>query len=92
MNYACTEATIAADQVQLYKLIARQVAAQMDLTASFLPKPVANVNGNGCHTNISIAKAGRTSFTTKRAAAGFPTSPGPSSTESWRAPTIFASS
>ena len=62
MNYAYTEATIAADQVQLYKLIARQVAAQMDLTASFLPKPVANVNGSGCHTNLSITKKGRNLF------------------------------
>jgi glutamine synthetase len=62
MNYGYTEATVAADQVQLYKLIARQVAAQMDLTASFLPKPVANVNGNGCHTNMSIAKSGKNLF------------------------------
>jgi glutamine synthetase len=62
MNYTYTEATVAADQVQLYKLIARQVAAQMDLTASFLPKPVANVNGSGCHTNLSIAKKGKNLF------------------------------
>ena len=62
MNYTYTEATVAADQVQLYKLIARQVAAQMDLTASFLPKPVANVNGSGCHTNLSITKKGKNVF------------------------------
>ena len=62
MNYTYTEATVAADQVQLYKLIARQVAAQMDLTASFLPKPVANVNGSGCHTNLSINKKGKNVF------------------------------
>jgi glutamine synthetase len=62
MNYGYTEATVAADQVQLYKLIARQVAAQMDLTASFLPKPVQNVNGNGCHTNMSLAKKGKNLF------------------------------
>ncbi|MGE5127028.1 MAG: glutamine synthetase family protein [Betaproteobacteria bacterium] len=62
MNYGYTEATVAADQVQLYKLIARQVAAEMDLTACFLPKPVANVNGNGCHTNMSLSKAGRNCF------------------------------
>ena len=62
MNYTYTEATVAADQVQLYKLIARQVAAQMDLTASFLPKPVANVNGSGCHTNLSINKKGKNIF------------------------------
>lgn len=62
MNYRYTEATVAADQVQLYKLIARQVAAQMDLTASFLPKPVAGVNGNGMHTNLSLARGGRNIF------------------------------
>jgi glutamine synthetase len=62
MNYSYTEATVAADQVQLYKLIARQVAAQMDLTASFLPKPVAGVNGNGMHTNLSLTRGGKNIF------------------------------
>ncbi len=62
MNYGFTEAIVAADQVQLYKLAARQVAAQMDLTACFLPKPVAGVNGNGMHTNMSLSKAGKNVF------------------------------
>jgi len=56
MNFNYAEATMAADQVQLYKLIARQVAAQMGLTASFLPKPLAGVNGSGMHTNLSLSK------------------------------------
>lgn len=55
MNYSYAEVVVAADQVQLYKLIARQVAQQANLTACFLPKPVTGVNGNGMHTNISIA-------------------------------------
>jgi glutamine synthetase len=55
MNYSYSEAVIAADQVQLYKLIARQVAQQMDLTACFLPKPVTGINGSGMHTNMSIS-------------------------------------
>ena len=59
MNFSYAEANIAADQVQLYKLLARQVAAQMGLTASFLPKPVAGVNGNGMHTNLSLSSKGR---------------------------------
>ncbi len=62
MNYSYTEATIAADQVQLYKLATRQVAAQMELTACFLPKPVAGVNGNGMHTNMSLSKSGKNIF------------------------------
>ena len=56
MNYAHTEACVAADQVQLYKLVCRQVAQQLDMTASFLPKPVTGVNGSGMHTNLSLAR------------------------------------
>lgn len=55
MNYSYAEAVVAADQVQLYKLIARQVAQQQNLTASFLPKPVTGINGSGMHTNMSIS-------------------------------------
>jgi glutamine synthetase len=62
MNYGYSEVTIAADQIQLYKLLARQVAARMDCTASFLPKPVTGVNGSGMHTNISLARGGRNLF------------------------------
>lgn len=56
INYSYGEVVTAADQIQLYKLICRQVATQMGMTASFLPKPVVGVNGSGMHTNISITK------------------------------------
>ncbi len=56
INYSYGEVVAAADQIQLYKLICRQVATQMGMTASFLPKPVVGVNGSGMHTNISITK------------------------------------
>lgn len=56
MNYSYVEATVGADQVMLYKLICRQVANRLDMTASFLPKPVTGVNGNGMHTNISVGR------------------------------------
>src|SRR6267154_225126 len=47
INYGYGEVVAAADQIQLYKLICRQVATKMGLTACFLPKPVVGVNGNG---------------------------------------------
>jgi glutamine synthetase len=62
MNYSYTEACIAADQVQLYKLICRQVAQQLDMTASFLPKPVTGVNGSGMHTNLSFMRGRKNVF------------------------------
>jgi glutamine synthetase len=62
MNYSYSEVNIAADQVLLYKLVCRQVAARYDMTASFLPKPVTGVNGNGMHTNLSISRQGKNQF------------------------------
>jgi glutamine synthetase len=56
INYAYGEVVLAADQIQLYKLLTRQVAANMGCTASFLPKPVVGVNGSGMHTNMSITQ------------------------------------
>ncbi|GAA3766394.1 glutamine synthetase family protein [Terriglobus aquaticus] len=56
INYTYGEVVSAADQIQLYKLICRQIATQMGMTASFLPKPVTGVNGSGMHTNVSITK------------------------------------
>lgn len=62
INYGYGEVVAAADQIQLYKLICRQVARKMGLTASFLPKPVVGVNGSGMHTNVSISKKGKNLF------------------------------
>src|ERR1700744_3368494 len=62
INYSYGEVVAAADQIQIYKLICRQVATRMGLTASFLPKPVVGVNGNGMHTNVSISKDGKNLF------------------------------
>jgi glutamine synthetase len=62
INYNYTDVVGAADQIQLYKLVCRQVANNMGLTASFLPKPVVGVNGSGMHTNVSVSKGGKNLF------------------------------
>src|SRR6202140_5407489 len=62
INYGYGEVVAAADQIQLYKLICRQVATNMGLSASFLPKPVIGVNGSGMHTNVSISENGKNLF------------------------------
>ena len=63
INYSYADVLTAADQIQLYKLVCRQVATRMGLTASFLPKPVVGVNGSGMHTNVSISsKDGKNMF------------------------------
>lgn len=62
LNYSFTDALIAADQIQIYKLVCRQIARNMGLTASFLPKPIVGINGSGMHTNISVNKKGKNLF------------------------------
>src|SRR5213596_1763305 len=62
INYGYGEVVSAADQIQLYKLICRQVATNMGFTACFLPKPVVGVNGSGMHTNVSVSKDGKNLF------------------------------
>lgn len=62
LNYKYTDALIAADQVQLYKLLARQIAANAGMTASFLPKPITGINGSGMHCNISLSDNGTNIF------------------------------
>jgi len=62
INYSYGEVVAAADQIQLYKLICRQVATHLGMTASFLPKPVVGVNGNGMHTNVSVSKGDKNLF------------------------------
>ena len=62
INYSYADVVTAADQIQLYKFLCRQVARNMGLTASFLPKPVVGVNGSGMHTNISVSKGGKNQF------------------------------
>ena len=62
INYSYGEVVAAADQIQLYKLLCRQVATGLGMTASFLPKPVVGVNGSGMHTNMSITKDGKNLF------------------------------
>jgi glutamine synthetase len=65
INYSYADVLTAADQIQLYKLICRQVATKMGCTASFLPKPVVGVNGSGMHTNVSISNGQNLFWDTK---------------------------
>jgi glutamine synthetase len=62
MNFSYADVVRAADNVQLYKLICRQVARSMGHTATFLPKPLVGINGSGMHTNFSLSKNGKNIF------------------------------
>lgn len=48
------EALRMADTVMTYRLIVKEIALQGDIYATFMPKPVFGVNGNGMHTHMSL--------------------------------------
>ncbi|MCB1175460.1 MAG: type I glutamate--ammonia ligase [Leptospiraceae bacterium] len=52
----------AADNVQKYKYVVRNVAHLYGKTATFMPKPLFGDNGNGMHTHQSIWKGGQNLF------------------------------
>ncbi|MCX6738878.1 MAG: glutamine synthetase family protein [Candidatus Parcubacteria bacterium] len=62
LAFSYTDAVKACDRIQLYKLVCRQIAANQGMTATFLPKPVANINGSGMHINLSFMKSGKNVF------------------------------
>lgn len=62
MNFSYSEVVRASDNIQLYKLVCRQVARSMGMTATFLPKPFMGINGSGMHTNFSLGKLGKNIF------------------------------
>jgi glutamine synthetase len=62
LNFSHAPVLRACDLIQLYKLVCRQVAANMGMTATFLPKPVSGVNGSGMHLNLSLSSGGKNLF------------------------------
>jgi glutamine synthetase len=53
-----TDALKAVDDVLLFKLMARELAARKGLLLTFIGKPFADRGGNGFHVNLSLEKDG----------------------------------
>lgn len=54
LNWQFDQANLTADRMTTYRQICRQVARELDMEASFMPKPVNGKMGNGCHHNLSL--------------------------------------
>ncbi len=54
INCRFTDALKAADNLQTFKYVVKQVANKHGLYASFMPKPFKKIAGNGMHVNCSL--------------------------------------
>jgi len=54
MNWDYTEALTTADRHSFFKYMTKTVAERHGFRATFMPKPVATLTGNGCHAHVSV--------------------------------------
>ena len=57
-----TDGLTMADNVMTYRIVVKQVAQRNGVYATFMPKPIFGVNGNGMHVHQSLFKGDRNAF------------------------------
>ncbi|SEV80697.1 type I glutamate--ammonia ligase [Natrinema salifodinae] len=54
INFEYDDALSTADNVATFRTVVRAIAAEHDLHATFMPKPIPKINGSGMHTHLSL--------------------------------------
>ncbi|WP_439027681.1 type I glutamate--ammonia ligase [Haloarchaeobius sp. DT45] len=62
INFTYDDALSTADNVATFRSVVRAIAAEHDLHATFMPKPIPRINGSGMHTHISLFQGGENAF------------------------------
>ncbi len=57
-----TDALTMADTVMTVRLVVKEIARQQSIHATFMPKPLAGVQGSGMHTHLSLWEGERNAF------------------------------
>ncbi len=65
INYTYTEALTSCDHYVFFKMAAAEIANDLGLICSFMPKPFANRPGNGMHMHMSLGDGQRNLFEDK---------------------------
>lgn len=55
INFRFADVVQACDNVQTFKQVVKFIARKNGYLATFMPKPIAGINGSGMHTNCSLA-------------------------------------
>ncbi len=54
MNWEFADALVTADRHSFFKFMVKSIAEKHGLKATFMPKPLPRLTGNGCHAHISV--------------------------------------
>jgi len=65
LNYTFTDALTSCDHFVFFKMAATEIANELGLLCSFMPKPFADRPGNGMHMHMSIGDGQRNLFSDK---------------------------
>jgi len=57
-----TDALAMADNVMTFRLLVREIAMEQGAFATFMPKPLAGVQGSGMHTHMSLFEGDQNAF------------------------------
>ena len=61
-NFDYADALTTCDRAIFFRYMVESLAQQRGLIATFMPKPFANLTGNGCHFHVSLWKDGKNVF------------------------------
>lgn len=75
LNYTYTDCLTSCDHFVFFKMAASELANEMGLVCSFMPKPFANRPGNGMHMHLSLGDGKRNLFDDKGDKRGLELSP-----------------
>jgi glutamine synthetase len=67
IDFKYDEALRTADAIATFRTVVKRIALNHGLHATFMPKPVAGINGSGMHTHLSVFKGGKNAFFDEKA-------------------------
>jgi glutamine synthetase len=62
IDFRYTDVLTTADNVATFRFVVRTIARRHGLHATFMPKPIAGINGSGMHTHQSLFRGGSNAF------------------------------
>jgi len=58
IDFKYDNALVTADNIMTFKMVVKTIAKRHGLYATFMPKPITDVDGSGMHINMSLSKDG----------------------------------